>query len=179
MLNNLGAINFSRGNDMKATEYYLESLKVAEEIGDTLRILTALVNIGAVYSNKEATRDKALVYYAQALPLSESIGDQDAIGTSAVNMGEIFLLKGDDKSALLFFEKALEAYKKAEQGNIPYALINIGKVYRFRGDYGQAIRYHQEANDIAQQMNSKLEMFQVLESLANTYKQRLTSSAND
>ncbi|NTW26335.1 MAG: tetratricopeptide repeat protein, partial [Lentimicrobium sp.] len=172
MLNNLGAVNFNEGDDEKAIQFYLESLKVSEEIGDKLRIATALVNIGAVYFNKMATHNRALEYYLKALPLSEELGDHDAIGTSAVNMGEIYLARGDDKSALFYFEKALEAYKKSESGNVPYALNNIGKVYAKRKDYPQAIKYQQEAFELARKLSAKLEMSQSLLGLAETYNQQ-------
>jgi len=172
MLNNLGAVNFNEGDDEKAIQFYLESLKVSEEIGDKLRIATALVNIGAVYFNKKATHDRALEYYLKALPLSEELGDHDAIGTSAVNTGEIYLARGDDKSALLYFEKALDAYKKSENGNVPYALNNIGKVYAKRKDYPQAIKYQKEAYELARKLSAKLEMSQSLLGLAETYSQQ-------
>jgi adenylate cyclase len=172
MLNNLGAVNFNGGDDEKAIEYYLESLKVSEEIGDKLRIATALVNIGAVYFNKKGTHDRALQYYLRALPISEELGDQDAIGTSAVNTGEIYLSRGDDKSALIYFEKALNAYQKSENGNVPYALYNIGKVYTHRKEYARAISYQLEALDLAGKLNAKLEMSQTLIGLADAYRQK-------
>lgn len=172
MLNNLGAVNFNEGDDEKAIQYYLESLKVSEEIGDKLRIATALVNIGAVYFNKPATHGRALEYYLKALPLSEELGDHDAIGTSAVNTGEIYLTRGDDTSALFYFEKALDAYRKSENGNVPYALNNIGKVYAKRKNFAKAIDYQQQAYELARKLNAKLEMSQSSIGLAETYKQQ-------
>jgi adenylate cyclase len=178
MLNNLGAVNFNQGDDEKAIEFYLKSLKVSEEIGVKLRIATALVNIGAVYFNKKTTHDLALKYYLKALPLSEELKDFDAIGTSAVNMGEIYLDRGDDKSALLYFEKALAAYKKSENGNIPYALNNIGKVYAKRKEFTMAIKYQEEAFALAKKLNARLEMSQSSLGLANSYMQQGNNSAS-
>ena len=172
MLNNLGAVNFNEGYAEKAIEYYLESLKVSEELGDKLRIATALVNIGAVYFNKKATHDRALEFYLRALPLSEELGDNDAIATSSVNIGEIYLAREDDKSALIYFEKALQAYKKSPNGNVPYALINIGKVYAKRHNYPEAIKYQHEAYLLAGKRNAKLEISQSLIGLADTYNQQ-------
>ena len=172
MLNNLGAVHYSQGGDSKAIEYYLESLRIAEEIGDKLRIATALVNIGAVYYNKEATHPLALEYYLRALPLSQELGDNDAIGTSAVNIGEIYLENDDDSLALFYFEKALDAYRKSENGNVPYALNNIGKVYRMRGDYSRAILYQEEAFELAKKLGAKLEMTQSLIGLGDTYRKK-------
>ncbi|MBK9732665.1 MAG: tetratricopeptide repeat protein [Chitinophagaceae bacterium] len=42
MLSNQGAVYFNQGDDAKALELHLESLKMSEGIGDTLRILTSL-----------------------------------------------------------------------------------------------------------------------------------------
>lgn len=172
MLNNLGAVHFNEGDDPKAIEYYLESLRVSEEVGDKLRIATALVNIGAVYFNKASTHEQALEYYLKALPLSEELGDSDAIGTSAVNMGEIYLARGNDTSALFYFEKALEAYQRSESGNESYALNNIGKVYAMRGDYSRALQYQNEAYELAKGLNARLEMAQALRGLGETHKLR-------
>lgn len=171
MLNNLGAVHFNQGDDAKAIEYYLESLRVSEELNDTLRIVTANVNIGAVYINKEATYDLALKYYLQSLPLSEIIGDHDAIGTCTVNMGEIYLARRKPDSALIYFEKALDAYQKSTFGNTAYALNSIGKAYAMLNNFEIAIDYQNQAYITAKSNDSKLEMSQSLLGLANTYKQ--------
>jgi class 3 adenylate cyclase len=171
MLNNLGAVYYNEGDNSKAIEFYLESLKASEEIGDTLRITTALVNIGAVYYSKKATRDMALEYYKRALPLSELLGDQDAIGTVTVNMGQIYLDKEEDTAALFHFEKALDAYRKSEMGNVPYALLNIGRVHAYRQNFQRAINYQLDAFNLAKENGALLEMAQSLLALADTYNE--------
>ncbi|MDO9257337.1 MAG: adenylate/guanylate cyclase domain-containing protein [Bacteroidales bacterium] len=172
MLSNLGVVNFNEGDDAKAIEYYLEALGISEEIGDKLRTATVLVNIGAVYFNKKATHERALQYYLKALPLSEELGNNEAIGTSAVNIGEIYLARGDNKSALVYFERALKAYNKSENGNVPYALYNIGRVYTQRKEFLKAIKYQQDAYNLANKLNKKLEMSQASLGLAETYRQQ-------
>ncbi len=168
LLSNIGAVYFNSGDDPKALEYYLESLRVSEEAGDKLRIATALSNIGAVYFNKVETHDKAETYYLKALPLSLEVKDLDAIGTSAVNLGEIYLEKRDHASALLYFEKALEAIEQSG-GNESYVLTNIGKSYRIQGDYTKALEYQKRAFDIAEKKDNKLEMAIALNAIGNTY----------
>jgi class 3 adenylate cyclase len=169
MLNNLGAVYYNEGDNSKAIEYYLKSLRVAEGIKDTLRIATALMNIGAVYYSKQATHDMALEYYKRALPMSEILGDQDAIGTVTVNMGQIYLDNEQDKEALFYFEKALDAYKKTEMGNVPYALLNIGRVYTYRQEFQKAIDYQIEAINLAEENGAILEIAQAFLALADTY----------
>jgi len=172
MLNNLGAVYYNEGANNKAIEYYLESLRVSEELGDSLRIATALVNIGALYYSKQATHRLALKYYSLALPLSEALGDKDAIATSAVNIGQIYLQEDDDETALFYFQKALDAYRQSETGNVPYAMLNIGSVYTFRQDFETAINYQQEAFDLAEKNGAVLEMAQSMLSLGETYSQK-------
>ena len=169
MLSNIGAIYFNGGDYTNAVDYYIKSLRVGEQINDTLRIATALVNIGAVYYSKPATHDMALEYYKKALPLSEKLGDNDAIGTTTVNMGEIYFARKDYDSALIFYERSLEAYRKSETGNVPYSLNNIGKVYAIKGNYDKAIEYQKEAYEIANDRQAKLEMTQALIGLGDTY----------
>jgi class 3 adenylate cyclase/Tfp pilus assembly protein PilF len=172
MLNNLGAVHFSGGDDEPALDYFMQSLRVAENIQDTLRIATALVNIGSVYLNKESTHDLAFDYYKQALPLSVKLGNLDAIGTSAVNIGELFLKDNELDSALFYFEMALEAYKQSTTGNVAYALKNIGRVYERREDYKKAIDYQMEAYNLAKSLGARLEMAQSLLALAITYQSK-------
>jgi class 3 adenylate cyclase/Tfp pilus assembly protein PilF len=169
MLNNLGAVYYNRGDNSNAIEYYLKSLKASEDINDTLRIATALMNIGAVYYSKQATHDMALEYYKRALPLSEILDDQDAIGTVTVNMGQIYLDNGDDTAALFYFEKALDAYRKSEMGNVPYALLNIGRVYTYRQEFQKAVDYQLDAISLAKNNGAILEIAQSLLALADTY----------
>ena len=167
ILSNEGAVYFNQGDDEKALELYLKALQVSEAIGDTLRMLTALQNIGAVYYNKPSTRDQALGYFLRALPMSESLKNNDAIGTVTVNIGELYLLKDNYDSALIYFQKSLKAYQGSE--NIPYTLNDIGKVYQKRKDYETAIKYHQEAFDISEKLNAKVDMAQSLLGLGDTY----------
>jgi class 3 adenylate cyclase len=106
------------------------------------------------------------------MPLSEELGDNDAIGTSAVNIGEIYLENGDDSLALIYFEKAYEAYKLSENGNVPYALNNIGKVYASRKEFSKAVDYQTQAYQLAEKTGARLEMAQASLGLANTYESK-------
>jgi len=167
ILSNEASLYFNQADDEKALDLNLKSLQVAEQIGDTLRILTALQNIGAVYSNKPSTHGLALPYYLRALPMSESLKNDDAIGTITVNVGEIYLEKGQLDSALIYFQKSLQAFKGSE--NIPYSLNDIGKLYQLKADYATAIKYHQQALDISKKLDAKTDMAQSLLGLGDSY----------
>ncbi|MCX6303323.1 MAG: tetratricopeptide repeat protein, partial [Bacteroidia bacterium] len=172
MLSNIGVIYNNESNYAKALELYLQSLKISEEINDSIRAVTVLINIGLIYSKKESTIDKAEENYLKALRISEQINYLIGIGTVTVNLGELFMVKGDNKRALVYFEKSLDAFKKAKTGNISYTLINIGKIYAKDKYYQNAFKYLEEALALAEQNNSKLEISQAFLGLANTYLQK-------
>lgn len=169
MLSNLGVILSNTGNDAKALELYLRALDISEEINDSVRLVTVLINTGLVYSKDKSTMDQARDYYLRALKICEKLNYQVAVGTVTVNLGELFFAKGNYKEALSYFEKSLQAYKKANSGSVSYTMINMGKVYLIRKDYDKAIKYQEDAYQIASENNSKLEMGQALLALGNTY----------
>ncbi len=169
MLSNLGAIYVNKGMKAKALEFYLQSLSLAEDIGDTMRILTAQINVGMIYAEKDVTADKAKEYYEKALSLGKKINYYDAIGTASVNLGELYFFKKDYDTALVYFESSLEAFRKINSGNIPYTLVYIGKVYAMRKEYSNAIKYQEEGLHVSEKANSNFEIAQAIIALANTY----------
>ena len=169
ILNNIGAVYNNEGDDTKALEFYLRSLKAAEETTDTLRIVVASINIGTIYLKKESTHDQAQDYYLTALPLIELLKNYVAEGTVSVNLGEIYFGREQYDTALYYYEKSLTAFRKSNSGNIPYTLTNIGKVYMKRGDFQRAIEYQKEGYELARQSDAKLEMASTLLGLAETY----------
>lgn len=171
LLNNLGAVYFSKGDDPKALEYYLGSLRIAEEIADKSRIATAYVNIGAVYFNKKETHEQALDAYAKALETFEALGNQDGIGTAALNLGEVYLEEGNTTSALVHFNKSLNAFEKTG-GNLALALNYIGTTYAKNKELDRAIPFHQQAYQNAESKAAKVEMSKALKSLADVYQQQ-------
>jgi adenylate cyclase len=174
MLNNMGVISYNQGNEVEALDYYLRSLKVAEEIQDTHRIATALTNIGGVYSNKKETYDKSLEYHQKALQVATLSQDLELIGGSNANIGDIYVSMYREAtkkteyldSALSYLMKARKLYKGMP--NLPYAFNIIGKVYLWKKDYALSIKYRQLAIDTAKIYESKLDMAQAWLGIAET-----------
>ncbi len=165
---NIGAVYQIQGEDAKALESHLKALKVAESISDSVRIMTALINMGAVYYNKPQNYDKALQNYFRALPYSVALADSEAIGAVTVNIGEIYFKRGDDTTALKYFERSYKAYGE-ESENAPYSINDIGMVYGKRGDFVTAVKYHQLAYEKARSIGSAMDMAISLKRIAETY----------
>ena len=174
ILSNLGALNATQGDDVKAIEYHLKSMKVAEEAKDTFRIMTSMINIGVIYLNNPNSQDVALNYDLKALSLSEKLGNDEAIGTVSVNLGEIYFRKQLFDTALYYYNKSLNSFRKSNSDNVPYTLTNIGKVYMKKGEYETAIKFQSEGYNLAKNANAKLGMTSALLGLAETYSEKGT-----
>ena len=167
ILNNFGTIYYMKGVDDKALEYYFKSLEVAEKIGNKARMATAYSNIANVYHNKPATTNKALEFFMKGLNMGEELGDNNIVGAASVNMGEIYLELNNDDSALYFFNRSLKAYENTI--NIPYPLREKGQFYAKKKDYESAIKYLQQAYQVAQKFDAKLDMTQSQLALGDVY----------
>ena len=178
MLNNIGVIFYNRSLEDSAQDYYLRSLKVAEEINDTLRIGTALANVGGVYSNKPATYVKALEYYYRALDLYNAIGDSASIGISHSSIGYMYLekaikldsipaVKNADIDSSLSHLLAARSFI-TNPDDLAYTLNNIAKVYREKKEYDLAIQYNRQGYEEAKKIDARLVMAQSLLGIAQT-----------
>lgn len=167
MLSNQGAVYFNVGDNAVALDLHLKSLKLSEEIDDSLRILTSYTNIGGVYSKKQATYKEAVDYFKKAYKLSLIIKDDYSIGTSSGNLGEIYYKMGDDSTALVYLKECTKAYDGT--ADLPYALNLIGKVYTRQKNYDAAINNHNKAYELSKKFDTRLDMTQALIGLAQAY----------
>ena len=169
ILNNLGTINNNQGNDSKALEYFLESLKIAETIKDTVRIGTAHLNVGSVYMKKEQTHEKAIESFEKAIPFMIASDYTLGLGVVYVNLGETFLDGGQIDSSLFYLEQAREIFTDIP-AFLSYTLNLIGEAQTSEGAYKDAIVTAREAIDIGISMNDQFQRAFATRGLADAYK---------
>ena len=169
MKNSMGVIYSTEGMDSQALDLYLESLKISEEINDSLRVVSAMINVGFAYSKTKSLVDKAKDYYTRALNIAQRRGYMDAIGTVNVNFGDLYYDIEEYDIALGYYEKSMKSYASTSTGNSLYTLISIGKIHAKKREYLKAIKYQEEALNIARQTNSKLEIVQAMIAITETY----------
>jgi len=155
-------------------------------------------NVGGVYSNKDATLEKALEYQQSALLLSTAVRDTQLMGNGNANIGELFvsIYKRDsiqshnaDSSGAIkrdsakmqnldianqqLLDSAIFYLQKAKvlytgSVDLPFALNTIGKVYRLKKDFNRSIDFYQQGYNSAQGFDSKRDMGQALLGMALT-----------
>jgi tetratricopeptide (TPR) repeat protein len=148
-------------HDYKAAEQYykeglehfsLEAQVQTGEISPAIRWRLGIIFSSGGYARwrvGELTKASKRLHAAEGY--LENTGDVVRKGTVALGIGCILRSKGDHKSALGEFEKALEYYKKVgHQLNIARALMNIGSTFLSLGSF-DAMGYIQLAEERLQQ----------------------------
>ena len=77
----------------KALEYYTQSLKLANLVGDNEGISANLNNIGNYYLYNDEY-DKSMEYYTSKLNLEEKLDNKHEIGLALNNFGKTYYVKG-------------------------------------------------------------------------------------
>ena len=158
---NIGTFYYTRGDNVKALEHYLQSLTISEKINYKKAMVTALNNIGGIWFGNESSYDKALTYYLRALPLCEELGDKNKLGAISVNVGNIYAKKNDDKQSLFYFNKALKAYEESP-ANIGPVYTNLGALYLKQGNYREAMTNYQQGLNYSRKSENQLDILKSL-----------------
>ncbi|MEP0132961.1 MAG: adenylate/guanylate cyclase domain-containing protein [Eudoraea sp.] len=168
MANNLGAVYYSQGSNSKAIDYYLRSLSIAEKIQDTLRIASALLNIGGVYGDTPNDYDKALEYFNRIPQYLPALNEPQITTSYLMGEGEIYLLQGNYREALKYYEDALPLTLNTADNTDN--LTKLGIVEFKMGEKSKAISYLDQAFQIAKKNNQQLQMVQTLIELGKVYQ---------
>ncbi|MDB4534700.1 tetratricopeptide repeat protein, partial [Vicingaceae bacterium] len=168
--NGLGIMS-KRGGDLPgAISLYQKSLKINEELNDTLQISTNYFNIGVIYRNLKEY-DKCLDYYDKSLKLKEDLNDTTEIIGGLVSIGVIYRLMDDHDKALEFYHKGLELCKltnyKAMEAQV---YSNIGVIHNQNKDYKEAEKYFKKSFAYNSQQNNQAHIAKHHANMVNVYR---------
>jgi class 3 adenylate cyclase/Tfp pilus assembly protein PilF len=159
-----------RGDYPKALDYYTQSLRIQEQIGDQKGIAACLNNIGLIFVN-HGDYPKALENYIQGLKIEEQIGDQKGIAQSLNNIGIIYNNQADYPMALEYYTQSLKIKEEiGDQKGIAASLNNIGLIYQSLGDYPQALDYYTQSLKIKEQIGDQMGIAPSLHNIGNIYE---------
>lgn len=170
ILSNLGSIYFMMGNSTKALELHFESLKISEQLDNKLRIGTSFNNIGTVYQKNRSTMNEALTFFKKSLQVFQGINMIQGMATASMNIGEIYFIESKYDSAIYFHQLALELSDGTLDSAFP--LTQLGEIYASLGNFQKAFGFHRRALDIAEKLDAKFELTQVLIGLAKTQRKQ-------
>ncbi len=169
-LNNIGLIYFEQGNIPKALEYYNQSLKAKEELGDKQGLANSLNNIGNVYKTQNNI-PKALEFYQKSLKLKDEIGDKPGKAATLNNIAMIYRDHGDVKKALEYVHNSLRIYEEiGDKFGIATAFCNIGIIYKDQGDYTKALESYNKSLTLNKEIKDKQGVANLLNNLGIMFK---------
>jgi len=158
-----------RGDYPKALDYYTQSLRIQEQIGDQKGIAACLNNIGLIYVN-HGDYPKALDYYIQGLKIEKQIGDQKGVAQSLNNIGIIYNNQGDYPKALDYYTQSLKIKEQiGDQKGVAASFNNIGLIYQHQSDYPKALDYHTRSLNIKEQIGDQMGIAPSLHNIGSVY----------
>lgn len=183
-LNNIGYIQQNLNYVKPALDYYFQSAKIQEEIGDISGLAQSLNNIGFVYQGLDDTI-KAFMYYEKSLHLREGLKENSGIAQSLNNLGLMYRKYGDPsckskeknvcqkagtQKALAYYLRSLELKKEVNDAQgIGICYNNIGSVYSTLGDLDKALEYFNKSLEIRKEINDKNGMSIAHNNIGNVY----------
>ncbi|MEJ2163724.1 MAG: adenylate/guanylate cyclase domain-containing protein, partial [Robiginitalea sp.] len=136
-------------------------------VNDPLRLGTAYVNIGTVYSNDEVTYDLAIENYQKSIPYFKDIEYTLGIAVANVNLGDLNLRRDNPEGALPFLNDALASFQ--EIGIDPATPLNfLGQAYLRMNQFSKAADFYQQALTSSVEKGSKQEEAKAYLGLGNT-----------
>jgi CHAT domain-containing protein/tetratricopeptide (TPR) repeat protein len=129
---------------------------VAEQVGDQVGVVWALLNQGIAYST-QGNRDKALEYYQKSLALAEAVGEKLAMAHNLNNIGIIHNRHGDYNLALEYFRKSLALHEQLGNAASVAAMLNsMGSIYRVQTEYQLALETFKKSLAVSERLADRL-----------------------
>jgi adenylate cyclase len=145
ILDFMGELESSLGNQRSALEYHEQALSLWRELNDQARIAASLLNSGISYWHL-SHYDKALQYCLDALKLFEQLKYTKGIADALHNIGIIHDLLFKYDSALEYHHQALNLRTEiGDHRGIADSLNNIGIIHYFQTEYDKALAYLNKA----------------------------------
>jgi len=153
-----------------AKDFYLQSLKIFEELGDKQGIAISLNNLGNILKLL-GDYAKALDYYNNSLKIRKEIADK--IGEAALlgNIGTVYHDQGDYAKAIDYHNQNLKILEEMDnKKGMAAPLNNIGIIYHDQCDFAKAIKYYIQSIKIAEETNNKQGIATSLNNIGNIYR---------
>jgi len=167
--NYLGVLSKEQSDYKNALDYYLEALKIDEELNDKAGMAKRLGNIGLILYD-EADYPKALDYTFRALKMDEELKNKNGIARHLGNLGLIYKQQNDYKKALNYYFKALTLAEELENKQLQMnSLGNMGVIYREEQDHDKAREHFLKSLKIAEEINNKNSIAATLGSIGMLY----------
>jgi tetratricopeptide (TPR) repeat protein len=167
--NSLGSNYWAKYEFSKAQDYYMITLKIAEEIGDASLMAKALLNIGVCYE-AQANYPKAVEYYKKSHALFKKIGDYNMVIGTLSNIAGNYLMRSKFSDAISFYKQALQlSISRNDDRQTNFFYQKIGMVYLNTGNFTRAFQYYKAAFPILNKIGNNEDIMTYTAGLGEVY----------
>jgi CHAT domain-containing protein/tetratricopeptide (TPR) repeat protein len=154
-LNDLGKMQFVRGNLAEAERCYRQALEIQEKLAPgSLDAAASIISLGNVAIARGALA-QAEQFYRQALEMREKLapGSLD-VAAGFMSLGNVAYERGDLAQAEQFYRQALDMREKLAPGSLDVAASfdNLGMVALYRGELAQAEQFYRQAFEMREKV---------------------------
>ena len=170
MFSSLGSIYARQNNFSKSIEYNLKAINLYEESSDKMSALVGYDNLGNIFL-KQKDAQKASMYFLKSLGLYKEFQNNSGIASTLFQLGNVEQQIGNHEKAIDFYKKSLAMSEQMKTQPIVISNLNaLGTSYIELRLYDKAIQAFQRAMNVSKAINSKIELEEAYEGLANVYK---------
>ncbi len=170
-LNYMGVAFRNLSNYTEALKYYIEALKLAEDIKNLEQMGYAYLNIGNIYLY-QINYHESIDYFLLALKNANTLKDKRMIAYVYLNLGRAYRLLKDYEKSLEYYNENIKIRKELkDKEGIATSLSDIGEVYRVKGSLGQALQFLKEALELTEQLENRGAQTYNLNNIALIYKE--------
>ncbi len=175
-LQNIGIVYSMTGNYEKAEQYFLQSLKVNQEIlqPHDQKLAALFLNMGRFYQIIR-NDSKAIEYMKRAEEsyIQNNQSNSVTAGSLFLNMGVIYIYSADYQKAQSYLNKSLEIILAKAPANLADLLLiylNMGHIAEKKGDFTEARQYYLKGLEVGGKLPNSVK---ILRGLANvSYKMK-------
>ncbi|KAG9041599.1 hypothetical protein FS837_012038 [Tulasnella sp. UAMH 9824] len=168
----LGRLELNNDKLTEALEYFEQSLKVAQSVGDKGDKAQAFKGIGDTFYQRGeyAEAEKA---YIQARDIYSQFGNQHGFAQLVKSLGDVYRIRGNYSKAVESYIQARDIYSHVgSQLGFAQSIASLGHVYRLQSQYSEAADYFIQARDIFSQIGYQAGFAQSLDALGDVYLMR-------
>ena len=155
VLNEIGWIQFLRGNFDKAGKDLTDALELVETSRKFDVIASIHNRLGAV-AYHQRRYDKSSEHVRKSLALRETIGDMAGVARLYNNLGLLGLIRGDLRDSEINFTRSIEILERiGDAEGIALSFTNLGLVQYDRGDFDSAETSLHKSLAVSQQIGHR------------------------
>lgn len=143
--NNLGVVEKALGNLEKAESWFLESLRIKDQVGDKQGLATCYHQLGTVAERRDAAA-AAEGWYLESLAIEEELGNAEGTVQTLLSLHMLEQQRGDQQAAELWFDKASVTMLAI---GTPTLAIKTGRMLASLDQFGLAARCFHVATEAA------------------------------